>query len=51
MEQSTYAIYYIENGERQECHIDADCIPEALGYFMMSHNNICYNDIIDHMEV
>ena len=51
MEKSNYAIYYNVFNERCEFFIEANSIEEALGIFFMEKHDICYHDVIDHMEV
>ena len=44
-----YAIYLIKN--HLEYHIKANNIDEALGKFFKIHSELCYVDILEHLEI
>lgn len=46
-----FEIIFENNGRRYYCEIDAPNINEALGIFFINHQNISYNDIIDHISL
>lgn len=47
----TYEIVFDFDNERYYCYIDADTVEEALGRFFMQHDNVTYDNIVDHFEV
>lgn len=46
-----FEIVFDHNGTRYYCFIDAVDMNQALGVFFRNHGDICYRDIVDHLEI
>ena len=50
--ESCFGIYfYNKQGNRNEVHVYANNIEEALGVFFMKNTNVTYDEILDHIEI
>ena len=50
VEDRRYEILYTYGGEELKCFVRAASPDEALGNFFRHHQNVTYDDIIEHME-
>lgn len=48
---STYEVEFDFCGIRRYCHIDADCLAEAMGVFFMEHEDVPFRDVVEYGEV
>ena len=46
-----YEIIFKHEGQRRYCFVDAISLDEALGNFFRHHQDVCYDEIIEHMEI
>jgi len=46
-----FVIYTYINGERKEYPYEAHNVIEALGMFFMENPELCYNDVVEHLEI
>ena len=46
-----YEVIFEIKGIRRYCFIDAVSMDEALGNFFRHHQNVTYEDIVEHMEI
>ena len=46
-----YEIIFKHEGQTRYCFADAASMDEALGNFFRHHPDVCYDEVIEHMEV
>ena len=46
-----YQIIFEYDNQRYYCYIDAFNLNEALGLFFKNHNNVTYDNIVEHLEI